>query len=61
MINLNGDIITIKWNNLLNDTSYMFYQCSSLTLLDLSLFNTSLVTNMQYMFYNCSSLISLDI
>ena len=37
----------------------MFYDCSSLTSLNLSNFNTNNVTNMDSMFYNCSSLTSL--
>ena len=39
----------------------MFYNCSSLTTLDLSGFNTSNVTTMKSMFYGCSSLSSLNI
>ena len=39
----------------------MFFNCSSLTSLDLSNFNTSNVTNMADMFYNCSSLTSLNL
>ena len=39
----------------------MFYDCSSLTSLDVTHFNTANVTNMSYMFYNCSSLTSLDV
>ena len=39
----------------------MFFRCSSLTSLDLSNFNTSLVTNMLSMFENCSSLTSLNL
>ena len=38
----------------------MFYNCSSLTYLNLSNFNTNNVNNMSYMFYNCSSLTSLN-
>ena len=34
----------------------MFYDCSSLTSLDLSSFNTSKVTSMINMFYNCSKI-----
>ena len=44
-----------------NNMSYMFLSCESLTSLDLSNFNTSNVTNMSYMFRNCSSLTSLNI
>ena len=39
----------------------MFYDCRSLTSLDLSNFDTSNVTNMTYMFYDCRSLTSLDL
>ena len=39
----------------------MFYNCSKLTELDLSNFDTSKVTNMYGMFYNCSSLTTLDV
>lgn len=41
--------------------SEMFYQCSSLTNLDLSTFNTSKVTDMSDMFFQCSSLTDLDL
>ncbi|MBR4407052.1 MAG: DUF285 domain-containing protein [Clostridia bacterium] len=43
------------------NTSYMFYDCSDLTSLDLSSFNTANVTDMSYMFYGCSGLTSLDL
>ena len=39
----------------------MFYDCSKLTSLDVSKFNTANVTNMSYMFYNCKALTSLDV
>jgi len=39
----------------------MFQGCSSLTALDVSGFDTSLVTSMGSMFYNCSSLTALDV
>ena len=41
--------------------SYMFYDCSNLTTLDLSSFDTSAVTNMSYMFRLCSNLTTLDL
>lgn len=43
------------------DMNGMFYNCSSLTSLDVSNFNTSNVTNMMVMFHRCSSLTSLDV
>ena len=39
----------------------IFYQCSSLTSLDIHTWNTSNVTNMSEMFYGCSSLTSLNL
>ena len=39
----------------------MFSECSSLTSLNLSNFNTNNVTDMSYMFYKCSSLTSLNL
>ena len=39
----------------------MFYECSSLTSLDLSGFNTAAVTTMSSMFFGCPGLTSLDL
>ena len=41
--------------------SSMFYKCSELTTLDLSNFNTQIVTDMRHMFYRCRGLTSLDL
>ena len=43
------------------DMTAMFYNCSSLTSLDVSGFDTSNVTNMISMFQNCSALTSLNL
>ena len=43
------------------DMNNMFYECSSLSSIDLSNFNTSNVTNMSGMFNRCSSLSSIDL
>ena len=51
--NLNTEEVT--------NMSGMFYDCQSLTSLDLSSFNTAKVTNMDDMFISCSSLTSLDL
>ena len=53
MANLNTANVT--------NMSYMFYQCSGLTSLDVSKFNTAKVTNMGAMFRECSGLTSLDV
>jgi len=57
------EIDNIKNLNTSNVTSMrqMFYECGSLTSLDLSNFDTSKVTSMIYMFSGCSSLTSLDL
>ena len=60
--NDSGNItIKIKWNNTINNTESMFRSCDKIIKIDLSNFNTSLVSNMSRMFYNCSSLISLNL
>ncbi len=41
--------------------NFMFFNCSSLTSLDVTHFNTANVTDMMSMFSNCSSLTSLDV
>ena len=40
---------------------HLFYECSSLTSIDLSNFNVNQVTRMEYMFYKCNSLNYIDI
>lgn len=40
---------------------YMFYNCSGVTSLDLSMFDTSEVKDMTYMFYGCTALTTLDL
>ena len=61
-----SNLISINFNNNFNTSNVtnmfrMFYDCESLTSLDLSSFNTSNVTDMSYMFSWCSSLTSLDL
>lgn len=43
------------------DMSYMFAGCSSLTTMNVGSFDTSIVGNMEYMFDNCSNLTSIDV
>ena len=49
------------YNNLLNKTTYMFFECSSLTNIDLSNLNTQNIIDMSGMFQACSSLTALDL
>ena len=53
--------LKIIFKKLLKNTSWMFGDCSSLTSLDLSNFNTNNVKDMMGMFYYCTSLTSLDL
>ena len=45
-------IIKYKFKKLLNSCNFMFYDCNSLSSLDLSNFNTQNVTDMGFMFRN---------
>ena len=45
----------------MTSASCMFYECSNITAVDLSGFDTSSITDMSNMFYNCSSLTNLDL
>ena len=56
----NYDIL-LKFNNLMSDCSFMFYKCSNLINIDLSLFKTENVTNMSSMFFGCSNLNNLNL
>ena len=55
-------IYFIKYiRNDITNFSKMFYNCSSLLFLDLSILKTYKVTNMSYMFFECKSLMEIDI
>ena len=60
-LNETDNFIDLIWNNSINNCRCMFYECQDITEIDLSNFNTSLVTDMECMFYNCSSLSSLNL
>ena len=51
--------IKLVWDNIYSSTSYMFSGCSYIEKIDMTNFNTSLVTNMNDMFASCTSLNSL--
>ena len=53
--------IKINFNIKIKDCSYMFYDCSNLSNLDLSSFDTSNVNNMSHMFDKCYNLTNLDL
>ena len=52
--------IKIVFQNEINSTFYMFYRLFNIKEIDLSHFNSSLVTNMKYMFSYCYRLTSID-
>ena len=54
-------IIKYSFKNNINSTISIFYECSSLTKIDLSNFNTNYVTNMVSMFNGCASLTKIDL
>ena len=54
-------IIKYSFKNNLSKTDYMFYECNSLTNINLSNFNTENVTNMRSMFYGCKSLTNINL
>ena len=57
-----GEIkVKFKFKKLLGNTSYLFYGCSSLKSIDLSLFKTNDIKSMISMFEYCSSLESLNL
>ena len=53
--------IEYLFNEIIIKTDYMFYECNSLTNINLSNFNTQNVTDMGYMFYGCNSLTNINL
>ena len=60
-LNAPENIIILIWNKELTCTDNMFKECSNIAEIDLSNFDTSLVTSMRNMFYGCSSLRTLNL
>ena len=60
-LNQTDNVIGLIWYNLISNCNHMFYECSDITEIDFSNFNTSNVDNMQCMFSLCSSLTSLNL
>ena len=59
--NQTDNFVDLIWNNSINDSKYMFYLCSDIDEIDLSHFDTSIITDMNNMFNRCSGLVSLDL
>ena len=53
------NIIIIQWDYLVTNCAEMFYKIDALTIIDLSKFDSSRVSNMMGMFYGCHSLTSI--
>ena len=53
--------VELTWDDNINHCGFMFWNCSQITEIDLSDFDTSQVTAMNGMFAYCSSLTSLDL
>ena len=56
-----GKYTIYSFNNNINNTGYMFYECSKFSNINLSNFNTNNVTNMSCMFSLCSCLTKIDL
>ena len=52
--------IKLIFKTKIKDCSYMFCNCTNLTEIDLTSFDTSKVSNMSRMFYNCCNLTNID-
>ena len=59
--NQTENYVDLIWDRSIKLTQYMFYQCSDITEMDLSNFDTSLVKSMTRMFGDCSSLTSINL
>ena len=59
--NQTNNIVELMWDKNINDCGCMFKGCSDITEIDLSFFDTSLVTNIGTMFSGCSSLTSINL
>ena len=60
-MNQTDNVVGLVWYDLINNVDYMFRDCSNITEIDLSNFNTSNIKDMEWMFYGCSSLTSLNL
>ena len=59
--NQTENLVELFWNTIIKNCEYMFYECSNITDINLSNFDTSQVSKMDNMFYGCSSLSSLNL
>ena len=56
----NENIISLVWNKSINNAMHMFHECSNITEIDLSHFDTSKIIQTSDMFTGCSKLTSIN-
>ena len=59
--NRTNNFVELILDDNINNCDFMFCGCSNITEINLSNFNTSLITSMKSMFKDCSSITSLDL
>ena len=61
--NYNGDAYKVRfeWSSAITNCNGLFYDCSEITEIDFSHFDTSQVTDMSYMIYDCDSLTIINV
>ena len=59
-LNQTESFIELIWNNAIERTNSMFFNCTNITEIDLSNFDTSKLKYTYFMFYNCISLTSIN-
>ena len=60
-LEIDVNIINLKWNNSISSFSKMFFGCEDILEVDLTHINLSYAPNFEYMFANCISLISVKL
>ena len=53
--------ILLKFNVIMKDCSYMFYECSNIAKIDLTAFNTKNINNMSGFFAGCNNLTDINL
>ena len=57
----NDNFVELIWNNTINYCGFMFYECTSISEINLSNFDTSKVININSLFSGCFSLTSINL
>ena len=59
-LNISNNEIKLVWSEQIKSCDYMFNNCENITEIDLSHFDSSIVTSMGSMLYRCFSLVSVN-